>query len=348
MAKAALDGRAEIGRPVSERARALHDEALVWDMTLPWLVGYADEDITLPRFKQAGVDFISLTVNDFPGSIAGTMRQIAAVTAHVRARAGTMVLISSVDDIVAAKKAGKLALAFNLQETNPLEGEADLVQTYFDLGVRYMLLAYNQKNRVGDGCAERTDAGLSRFGVRMIEEMNRVGMLVDGAHSGYRTTMEAMEVSTAPFIFSHCLAHEVFAHYRNIRDDQIIACARSGGVIGVNGVGIFLEDAQASSEAMFRHVDHIANLVGPEHIGLGLDYVRDTERLAGWTIANADMWPPNAGKPTVPTTFAQPEQIVELADIMLERQYSESDVRGILGENYARVARQVWKQPTFS
>ena len=211
-----------------------------------------------------------------------------------------------------------------------------------------MLLAYNQKNRVGDGCAERTDAGLSRFGVRLIEEMNRVGMLVDGAHSGYRTTMEAMEVTSAPFIFSHCLAHELFTHYRNIRDDQIKACAKSGGVIGVNGVGIFLEDPEATSEAMFRHIDHIAKLVGPEHIGLGLDYVRDTERLASWTIANADMWPPNAGKPTVATTFAQPEQFVELTDIMLERQYSESDVRGILGENFARVARQVWREPTLS
>ena len=115
----------------------------------------------------------------------------------------------------------KLALTFNLQETNPLDGNLDMIDVYYELGVRHMLLAYNQKNRVGDGCAERTDSGLSRFGVRVIQEMNRVGMLVDGTHSGYKTTMEAMEVCSVPFIFSHCNAWQVVPHYRNIKDDQI-------------------------------------------------------------------------------------------------------------------------------
>ena len=342
MNEAPTDLNADIRGRVSEPALALYDKALVWDMTLPWSVGYADDDITLPRFKDAGLDFISLTINDFPGSLGATMRQIAHVTAHVRQRADTMTLVKSVADIRQAKKKGKLALAFNVQETNPLEGEIEFVQSFYDLGVRHMLLAYNQKNRVGDGCAERTDAGLSRFGVGLVQEMNRVGMLVDGTHTGYRTTMDAMEVATAPFIFSHCLANTVFPHYRNIRDDQIKACAETGGVIGVNGVGMFLEDAQASSEAMFRHIEHIAGLVGPEHIGIGLDYVKDTVRLNAWTRANPDMWPANEGKPAGDTAFAQPEQFLEVTDILLARQYSESDVRGILGENFARVAEAVW------
>ena len=343
MSQTAADLRADIRKRVSDRALALFEDALVWDMTLPWSVGYTDEDITLPRFKGAGIDVISLTVNDFPGSLAGTMRQIAAVTRHLRERSDSMVLVKSVADIRQTKKEGKLALAFNLQETNPLEGEVDFVRTYYDLGVRHMLMAYNQKNRVGDGCAERTDAGLSRFGVRVVEEMNRVGMLVDGSHSGYRTTMDAMEVSAAPFIFSHCLAHAIHPHYRNIRDDQIVACARTGGVIGVNGVSAFLVDANASSEAMVRHIDHIADLVGTEHIGIGLDYVRDTERLGAWARANADMWPPNAGKPLGEIVFAQPEQLLEVTDLLLARQYSEAEVRGILGENFARVATQIWQ-----
>jgi len=337
------DLRSGIRGRVSEQTIALFEDALVWDMTLPWVVGYTDEDVTLPRFKDAGINFASLTVNDFPGSLGGTVRQIAAVTRHVQERAETMVLVKSVDDIRRAKKAGKLALAFNLQETNPLEGEVDFIQTYYDLGVRHMLMAYNQKNRVGDGCAERTDAGLSRFGVRVVQEMNRVGMLVDGTHTGYRTTMDAMEASTAPFIFSHCLAHAVHPHYRNIRDDQIKACAKTGGVIGVNGVGFFLEDEEASSEAVVRHIDHMAGLVGPEHIGIGLDYCRDTKHIAAWTLTSTDMWPPNDGKPFGETAFVQPEQLLEIADILLSRQYSETDVRGILGENFARVACQVWK-----
>ena len=252
-------------------------------------------------------------------------------------------LVKSVDDILQAKQDGKFALAFNLQETNPLEGEVNFVQTYYDLGVRHMLLAYNQKNLVGDGCSERTDAGLSRFGVRVVQEMNRVGMIVDGSHTGYRTTMEAMEVATAPFIFSHSLANAVHEHYRNIRDDQIKACAKSGGVIGFNGVAFFLGDETASSEAVVRHIDHISNLVGPEHVGIGLDYCRDSKSVGVWTLSNTDMWPPNKGVPFGETAFVQPEQLLEITNILLQRGYAEADVRGILGENFARVARQVWK-----
>ena len=330
------------GEAASERAKSLIDEALVWDMLLPWMAGWGDDE-TLLRFKDAGVDFISLTVNDFPGSIAGSLHRLSEVRANIRERSDQMAQVYSVADIRAAKKAGKLALAFHFQETNPLEGDIEMVQTYYDLGVRHMLMAYNTKNQVGDGCAEATDAGLSRYGVHVIEEMNRVGMLVDGAHCGYRTSMEAMEVSTAPFIFSHCLASGVYRHYRNIRDDQIKACAKTGGIIGLNGVGQFVEESGASPEGMFRHIDYMANLVGPEHLGLGVDFVKDTEEALVWLTANPDGWPLNEGKPHPVQTFIQPEQLVEVVDLLLERQYSDADVRGILGENYARVAEQVWK-----
>ncbi len=325
---------------VSERARELLDDALVWDMTLPWEVDAVDEE-TLPRFKQAGVDVVSLTVN-MP-TFDATVRHIAAVHAYIRAHADTMVLIRSADDALEAKQAGKLALTLNLQETNPLDGELAMIDVYYDLGVRHMLLAYNQKNRVGDGCAERTDAGLSRFGVRVVEEMNRVGMLVDGTHTGYRTTMEAMEVCNAPFIFSHCNAWEVFPHYRNIKDDQIKACAATGGVIGVNGLGEFLDDPHATSASIFRHLDHMVNLVGPQHVGIGLDYVKNTAGLWNWVRDNPEMWPPVDGKPHDDTAFGQPEQVAELCELMLSHQYAEDDVRAILGGNFARVAREVWR-----
>ena len=309
-------------------------------MTLPWESDAVDET-TLPRFKAAGVDVISLTVN-MP-TFDATIRHIAAVLADIRAHEDTMVLIRGVDDVIEARNAGKLALTLNLQETNPLDGDVAMVELYYDLGVRHMLLAYNQKNRVGDGCAERTDAGLSRFGVSVVQEMNRVGMLVDGTHTGYRTTMEAMDLSSAPFIFSHCNAWQVFPHYRNIKDDQIKACAATGGVIGVNGLGQFLDDPNASSESIFHHLDHMVNLVGPKHVGIGLDYVKNTAKFWNWVRDNPDMWPPVNGKAHDDTAFGQPEQISELCELMLSRQYADEDVRAILGGNFARVAREVWK-----
>jgi membrane dipeptidase len=173
--------------------------------------------------------------------------------------------------------------------------------------------------------------------------MNRVGMLVDGTHTGYRTTMDAMEVATAPFIFSHCNAWSVFPHYRNIRDDQIKACAASGGVIGVNGLGEFLDDPHATSQSIFRHIDHMVNLVGPAHVGIGLDYVKDTARFWDWLRENPDMWLEIDGKPHADTAFDQPEQIAELCELMLAHQYAEDYIHAILGGNFTRVAREVWK-----
>jgi membrane dipeptidase len=264
---------------------------------------------------------------------------------YIRDNARAMVQVLSVDDLRRAKAEAKLALMFNLQETDILEGRLDMIQVYYDLGVRHMLLAYNRKNKVGDGCAERTDAGLSRFGVHVVEEMNRVGMIVDGSHTGYRTSMEAMEISTAPVIFSHCSAHALYDHYRNIRDDQIKACAASGGVIGMNGMGEFTDDDEASSESLFRQVDYIAQLVGPRHVGIGLDYVAAIEALWGWVRVDDEAWPWNKGRPHREARFAEPEQIIEVTELMLRAGYSDDDVRGFLGENLIRVAEQVWKAP---
>ena len=339
------DDRSEYAATASEAARELVRDALVWDMTLPWSGDYADDDITLPRFRRAGIDVVSLTVAGPGGDLAGTIRWIAGLTRQIAGRADEMVLCRSVAEIDAARAAGKLALIYNIQETRHFEDRLELIGLFYDLGVRHALLAYNAKNSVGDGCAERTDAGLSRWGLKVVKEMNRVGMLVCGTHTGYRTTMDAMDAmegSGAPFIFSHSNAFGVYPHYRNIRDDQIEACARTGGVIGVNGLGEFLDDHEAASRSMFRHIDYMANLVGPRHVGIGLDYVRDVDGFWTWVADNDFMWPPNPNQTRTRSKFAQPEQIVELVELMLEAGYADDDIRGILGGNFRRVGEQVW------
>lgn len=328
---------------VSDAARALTRDALVWDNTLPWGPGYADEDETLPRFHAAGVDLVSLTVMGPEAGLDGTIRQIARVRAHIAARADRMALCASADAVEATKASGRLGLVFNLQETNMLEGRLDTVQLYYDLGVRHALLAYNARNAVGDGCAERTDGGLSRWGLRVVAEMHRVGMWVDGTHTGHRTTMEAMEAHPGrPFVFSHCNAHAVYPHYRNVRDDQIRACAATGGVVGVNGLGEFLDDDRATSATLFRHLDHMVQLVGARHVGLGLDFVKDAPRFWAWVGDNPHAWPP-APKPRTGSAFAQPEQVAEVVELMLRAGYGEDAVRGVLGGNWLRLAREVWK-----
>jgi membrane dipeptidase len=324
----------------SEETAAILRDSVVCDMTLPWFEPYMiDQDVTLPRFHKAGFDFVSLTVSVPKNALAATMRHIAMVKAHIRSRPG-LVFAATPDAIVEAKRQGRLALGFHFQGTEPFEGDIELVQAYYDLGVRHALLAYNLKNAVGDGCIERTDAGLSKFGVRLVKEMNRVGMLVDGSHTGYRTTMDAMEVCEGPFIFSHSNCDAVVPHYRNIKDDQIQACAQSGGLIGINGVNEFLGDLHAASETMFRHLEHIVNVAGIDHAGIGLDYVRDVQAIWDWIQRDRDLWP-QVGEAEQPyPAHAQPEQVMQLVGLMLDHGYTKDDVAKVLGGNFLRVMRE--------
>jgi len=330
---------------VSERARTIYRGSLVWDMTLPYGMQHATDGVTLPRFKQAGFGVVSLTIGGdktFGPDVA--LANIGKVYAVCARHPELYRMVQGIEDVDAARREGKLAITLNFQGTNVLANDLALVEVFYRLGVRHMLLAYNQKNLVGDGCAERTDAGLSRFGLAMIREMNRLGMLVDGTHSGHRTTMEAMDASALPCIFSHCNAYSVFPHYRNIKDDQIRKCAETGGVIGVNGLGEFLDDTEARSESMFRHLEHIVNLVGVRHTGIGLDYVKDVASFWRYVDDNPEAWPANHGKPNRHTRFAQPEQVEELAELMCRKNYSEADIRSILGGNFHRVCKHVWNQ----
>lgn len=328
---------------ISPAAAKLHAEALVWDSTVPWSgFGRAElKRVALSHHIASGADFVSVTVATDGQNAAQTLETIARERRYFLAHPDRFRLCETVDDIVAAKAAGLLGIGFHFQGTNAFERNAGLVETYYKLGVRHALMAYNQKNHVGDGCHERTDGGLSRFGIELIAEMNRVGMLVDCSHTGYRTSMDTFEFSAAPVIFSHANARGVYDHPRNIRDDQIDACARTGGVIGVNGIGLFLGPNDASTERLLQQIDYIAGRVGVAHVGIGLDWVYDMASLMEEVRKSASTYPDGAYDLDI--QVAQPEQLPELTEGLLKRGYAQADIEAILGLNWARVAKQVWK-----
>jgi membrane dipeptidase len=302
-----------------------HDDALVWDAHIGFYPSVRAELGRLERFHAAGIDYLSINVGFDATPWSETFK----------------VLAETVDDIAAAKRAGKLALSFDLEGMEALAGDPGMLPLFHRLGVRQLLFAYNRSNAFGGGCHDE-DRGLQPLGRRAIEEMNRVGILVDCSHTGARTTLEAMEVSSAPVVFSHSNPSAVWPHGRNISDEQIKACAATGGVVGITGVGIFLGDNDVRTETIVRHIDHVVELVGPEHVGIGLDSTcgESTDDLL---TSDDSYWPAGNGYDTPNIRFAEPEQVPELATQLLSRGYSDADVRAILGGNFLRVARQVWR-----
>jgi len=328
-------------------ARKLYDESLVWDDHS----GFGPDpsvDLSKLRFwKDAGVDYLSIDVGYDRMDWRETIKSLAAFRRWIKA-SDDYVLIGSVPEIDAARKAGKMAVTFDLEGMNALDGSIDMVEFYYDLGVRQMLFAYNKNNLAGGGCHAGNE-GLTEFGRAVIAEMNRVGMVVDCSHCSHRTSMEAMELSQAPVIFSHSNSRALRDHERNIWDDQAKACAKTGGVIGIVSLDLFLTDGEATEEIMADHIDHYVNLVGPQHVGIGLDYAWPDEKKADGDnelrdviSRNRDFWPERQ-YPNRPVKFLPPDCLPRLTEILLERQYAEDDVRGILGGNFKRVAEQVWK-----
>jgi membrane dipeptidase len=245
-----------------------------------------------------------------------------------------------VADIEAAKRDGKLAVAFDIEGGRAVEAHPGLVEIFYRLGVRWMLIAYNKNNRLGGGCQDE-DSGLTDYGRLIIDEMERVGMVLCCSHTGYRTAREAIEYSRNPVIFSHSNPRALWDHERNIPDDLMQACARTGGVVNLNGIGIFLGNNDNSTETLLRHIDYAVELIGAEHVGLGLDYVFDQAELDEYVRSRPDIYPPEKGY-GAGIAMIEPERFPVIAEALLRKGYSETDVQGIMGHNNLRVAKRVW------
>lgn len=338
----------------AQTARRLMSETTVTDMTFPCcpkqLIYPLNTEFiaALDHFADAGVGFVSLTVGlDHYPSIEPTIKDIAAYQAAIEARPDAYRLVREFSDIEFAREHNLLAVGMHFQGTNPLAGDLNMIGLYRKLGIGHMLLAYNSRNPVGDGCHEKENAGLSLYGRMLVERMNAERVIVDLTHTGEQTTLDAAELSSAPVIYSHSSVRALYDHERNITDAQIRSCAATGGVIGVTGVGIFMTEGgeDISAERIADHVRYITDLVGPQHVGLGLDYVENQTALNTIVATSSDRFPSNdASYQGTQWAFAGPEVIVEIAEYLLRDNYPEEDVRGVLGENFMRVCREVWSE----
>lgn len=296
----------------------------------------------LDRYLDSGINYVGLAVAGEFTTLDTTMHYLSQQKNIICANQDKFIIVKNTTDIIRAKKENKLAVGLWFQGSNPIANDLNMIQTYYDLGIRYMLLAYNTRNHIGDGVIEKSDAGLSSFGKKVIEEMNRVGMIIDLSHTGIKTSLEAIELSQHPVIFSHSNTQSVTPHIRNLTDEQIKSLAKNNGVIGINSLALFLGTEKSSAPKIVEHINYITNLVGTsDNIALGLDQVYFHEILEDFYRNHGGSYPSGylGAMDSLP-----PEKIDEIIEELLKQNYTTNSIKDILGNNFMRVAATVWKE----
>ncbi len=323
---------------------SLYRNAIVWDSHACMPLAYNQDLAELERHRMAGATFISINVGMDFNPLGQCIRVIAGYRDWIAKHPEHFLQAETVADVRRAKREGKLAVAFDLEGSVMLEDDLAMLRLFRDLGVRQIHLAYNRNNSIAAGCHD-ADRGLTALGRAVVAEINAVGMLMDCSHSGRQTSLEIMEISKRPVIFSHSSVKALKNHPRNIDDEQIAACARTGGVIGIAGIGTFLGDNDIRTETIIRHVDYLAERVGTSHIGIGTDF--EFAARPGHSDLPPGMdpdfwWPKVSGYASGKTQIVPPEQLPEFAEGLLRRGYKDAEVVGIIGGNFLRVAEATW------
>jgi membrane dipeptidase len=320
-----------------------------WDMHLcaPRRQG-DDLFAALEGYRKAGISMVTLNISDAGYTLEQALRVISSFRAQIAAHPEDLVFVQTADDIARAQRTGKMGVTFDVEGALLLGEQVDAVRLLYDVGVRWMLIAYNRANAFGAGCHEAQDGGLTPLGRQLVATMDEIGMIKCCSHTGYRTVRDVLEMSARPCIFSHSNPRALVDHPRNVPDDLMRALAQTGGVMGITGVSLFLGTTKPTVEDVFRHVDYAVNLIGAEHVGLGLDHAIDAGYDLVEYVSDRTYWPAGYGYEGGNIVILGQEVFAPLAERMRAAGYPEPAVAGILGENFRRVASAVWQPPTFA
>jgi len=301
----------------------------------------------IDRLRAAGVNYVSINIGMDMNPLSQVMSVIGGFRARIAEHPERYVLASGVDDVESAVTEGRLAIGFDLEGAMPLLDQPEMVALYRDLGVRQMHFAYNRNNSVAGGCHD-AEQGLTPLGRRMVAAVNEAGVLMDCSHTGRRASLDIMAASTQPVIFSHSNPLALVEHGRNVTDEQIRACAATGGVVCVSGVSMFVGSREPTVDHVARHAAYVAELAGVEHAGIGLDIsfiqpgVDDTPPGA---FDAGYWWPRSAGydRALQRSTYPPIDSWRVLSTALQATGMTPHEAALVMGGNMARVARSVWR-----
>jgi membrane dipeptidase len=338
----------------SKRAIDLVKEALVIDMLAPLTLDASTGFYAAPLSPQAARDFLGSGITGFhhsmgivgPDAREETLAFFATSGNFIARNTHVFCAVDKVSDLVRAKAEGRCAVIMGVQNADHFQDPSD-VKLFYDMGQRCAQLTYNAQNRLGSGSTERVDGGVTDFGVAIIEAMNKVGMLVDVSHSGPQTTLDAIALSPKPIAITHSNCRALLDHPRLKSDEAIKALAKKGGVMGITGVRNFVSATDPTTVAnLVDHIDHVAKLVGVEHVGVGSDsdlYGYDDVSPAMLAQLRAAYKKSYAVREKIDTDgFDHPLKMFDLTEELIRRNYSDANIKAVLGGNFQRLLTSTW------
>ena len=302
----------------------------------------------MQKYKDSGINIFHIAVGiGGPDGFNQGMRFVSGWNAMIAGLDDVMMRIDSAADFDRVKANGKIGILIGIQNSDHFQ-RPDQVDFFWNLGQRVSQLTYNSRNWIGNGSTERRDEGLSDYGVSIVQRMNKVGMAVDVSHSGDQTTLDAVEVSTRPVLYTHSNCRALApGHPRCKTDEAIKALGAKGGVMGITGVRMFVKvDEPTTIEDYLNHFDHVKKLIGPEHLGIGSDIDLD----------GYDDMPPEDNKRLRAgykgsygfrekidiEGIDHPKRMFDVTEGLIRRKYSDSEIIGVLGGNFKRVLSEIW------
>ncbi|MCW2899591.1 MAG: peptidase renal dipeptidase [Streptosporangiaceae bacterium] len=289
--------------------------------------------------RHGGVHAILATVSSIE-DLSTVLSTLGAWQAWARDPRPGYRLARTVSEIRRAREAGEIAIVLHAQGLHAVDADPGLIESYAALGLRIAQLTYNYRNRLADGCLEPADAGLSEAGRAVVRRLNQLRIVPDISHTGPTSSMDIIEMSERPVIASHSNAWSVADSPRNLTDEVIRAVAATGGVIGLCAFPSFVSAEQPTVHDVARHAVHIAELVGAEHIGMGLDYADEDEDDYEFFAYDERYYP---RPPWIwPNGIASHADVPVLRAALLAAGFTALEVDGIAGENFLRVFARSW------
>lgn len=322
------------------RTKQVHQKAIVFDAHCDTLLDIVSHrrslgdkssmgNLDIPRLKEGGVNIqiFAAFIDDIykpDRSLKRVLQIFDSFYQEMEKNNDEISLVTSYNQIKKVNSAGKIAAILSIEGGEALEGDLGVLRVLYKLGVRLITLTWNQRNQIADGVSEsRTASGLTEFGLKVIDEMNRLGMLIDVSHISETGFWDVIKNSKVPIVASHSNCYNLCPNLRNLKDKQIQALADRGGVIGVTFDPDFLtkNKREANIEDILDHIDYLVKIGGIDCVGLGSDFDGTDNNL--------------------PKNLEGVNKMPNITIRLINQGYKEEDIEKILGKNFLRVFKEV-------